>query len=182
MIDPYFYRARLTMPKLLICGANDQYWSTDALNLYWDGLPGDKWITYVPNAGHKLEQGGGDAPGDRSVAVNALAAFARAQVTGKAFPKLAWKHDDDAGRMRLTVTAKPAPTAARLWVAKSPTRDFRNAKWEERPATIDKETVTGEVDAPSDGCTAFFGDLDYEIDGIKYHLCTQMRVAGKAKP
>ena len=77
MIDPYFYRDRLTMPKLLICGANDQYWSTDALNLYWDGLPGDKWMTYVPNAGHKLEQGGGDAPGDRSVAVNALAAFAR---------------------------------------------------------------------------------------------------------
>jgi len=183
MIDPYFYRARLTMPKLIICGANDQYWSTDALNLYWDGLPGDKWVTYVPNAGHKLEQGGGgDAPGDRSVAVNALAAFARAQVMGKAFPKLEWKHDDDAGRMRLTVTAKPAPTAARLWVAKAPTRDFRNAKWEERPATIDEETVTGEVDAPTDGCTAFFGDLDYEIDGIKYHLCTQMRVAGKAKP
>ncbi len=103
-------------------------------------------------------------------------------MTGRALPKLAWKHDDDAGRMRLTVTAKPAPTAARLWVAKAPTRDFRNAKWEERPATIVGETVTGEVNAPTDGCTAFFGDLDYEMDGIKYHLCTQMRVAGKAKP
>ena len=45
-----------------------------------------------------------------------------------------------------------------------------------------QETVTGLVDPPADGCEAFFGVLDYEIDGIKYHLCVQMRVAGKAKP
>ncbi len=183
MIDPYFYRDKLKMPKLLINGANDQYWSTDALNLYWDGLSGDKWVTYVPNAGHKLEQGG-DArtPGDRSWGLNALAAFARAQVTGQALPHLEWKHDDADGKMRLTVTAKPAPTGARLFVATSPTRDFRKATWLEKPATIDKETVTGLVDPPTDGCEAFFGVLDYEIDGIKYHLCTQMRVAGTPKP
>jgi len=183
MIDPYFYRDRLKMPKLLINGANDPYWSTDALNLYWDDLPGDKWVTYVPNAGHNLEQGATeDKPGDRTWAMNALAAFARAQVTGQALPALAWKHDDADGKMRLTVTAKPAPSAAHLYVATAPTRDFRKAAWEEKAAAIDKETVTGLVDPPADGCKAFFGVLDYEIDGIKYHLCTQMRVAGKAKP
>ncbi len=71
---------------------------------------------------------------------------------------------------------------ARLFVATSPTRDFRKATWAAAPATIDKETVTGLVDPPTDGCEAFFGVLDYEIDGIKYHLCTQMRVAGAPKP
>ena len=183
MIDPYFYRDKMKMPKLLINGANDRYWSTDALNLYWDDLPGDKWVTYVPNAGHKLEQGGDEkTPGDRSWAMNTLAAFARAQVTGQAMPRLEWKHDDADGRMRLTVTAKPAPAGARLYVATAPTRDFRQATWTEKPATMEKDTVTGLVDAPADGCEAFFGVLDYEIDGIKYHLCTQMRVAGKPKP
>src|SRR5205085_3793545 len=54
MVAPYTYRDRLTLPKLLIHGANDPYWTTDALNLYWDGLKGDKWVLYVPNAGHKL--------------------------------------------------------------------------------------------------------------------------------
>jgi PhoPQ-activated pathogenicity-related protein len=183
MIDPYFYRDKLKMPKLLINGANDRYWSTDALNLYWDDLSGDKWVTYVPNAGHNLEQGGDEkTPGDRSWAMNALAAFARAQITGKGLPTIIWKQDDADGKMRLTVTAKPAATAAHLYVATGPTRDFRKATWVERPATIDKETVTGAVDPPADGCEAFFGVLDYEIDGIKYHLCTQMRVAGAAKP
>ena len=183
MIDPLFYRDRLKMPKFLINGANDRYWSTDALNLYWDDLPGDKWVTYVPNAGHNLEQGATEkAPGDRTWANNALEAFARAQVTGQALPARSWTHADADGKMRLTVTAKPAPTAARLYAATAPTRDFRKAIWEERPATIDKQTVTGLVDPPADGCEAFFGVLDYEMDGIKYHLCTQMRVTGKPKP
>src|SRR5262249_41442051 len=34
--DPYSYRDRLTLPKLLILGTNDRYWSQDSLNLYWD--------------------------------------------------------------------------------------------------------------------------------------------------
>src|SRR5262249_40523025 len=75
MVDPYTYRDKLTLPKLLINGNNDPYWTVDALNLYWDGLKGSKYVTYVPNAGHDLREGGKD--GDRTKAVNALAAFAR---------------------------------------------------------------------------------------------------------
>ena len=58
MIDPYSYRDKLTMPKMLVMGNNDPYWSTDALNLYWDDLKGPKWVVYVPNAGHDLYQNG----------------------------------------------------------------------------------------------------------------------------
>ncbi len=123
MIDPYFYRDHLKMPKLLINGANDPYWSTDSLNLYWNDLPGDKWVMYVPNAGHNLQQ-----TGDRTWALNGLAAFTRAQITDQPLPRLEWKHDDADGRMRLTVTSKPAPTGARLWAATAPTHDFRKAK------------------------------------------------------
>ena len=55
LIDPWAYRDRLTMPKLIINGTNDFYWATDALNLYWDGIPADKWVLYIPNAGHNLQ-------------------------------------------------------------------------------------------------------------------------------
>ena len=87
-------------------------------------------MTYVPNAGHNLEQkGAADGPGDRTWAVNALAAFARAQVTGKELPKVDWKHDDADGRMRLTVTAtnsgsEPCVDELEVWSAGPSPRDI----------------------------------------------------------
>src|SRR5262249_10007126 len=51
MVDPYSYRHRLTLPKLLINGLNDRYWTLDALNIYWDDLKGPKRVVYLPNAG-----------------------------------------------------------------------------------------------------------------------------------
>jgi PhoPQ-activated pathogenicity-related protein len=179
LVDPYSYRDRLTLPKLLLNGNNDPYWNTDALNLYWDDLKGPKWVVYVPNAGHNLQQKLPSGGYDHSRATNGLAAFARHQVTGKPLPELRWKHDDADGKLRLTVTCQPAPRAARLWVAENPTRDFRQAEWKERPATLQDGTVVGEVEPPAKGCLAFYGDLEYEIDGIRYNLCTQLRMAGK---
>jgi PhoPQ-activated pathogenicity-related protein len=175
MVDPYSYRDKLTLPKLLILGNNDPYWTTDALNLYWDGLKGDKWVTYVPNAGHNLQQ---DKNPDRARALGSLGAFVRHLIADKPMPKLTWKHDDAEGQLRLTVTASPGPKAARLWVAKAPTRDFREAKWEGRDAKLREDGVVGTVEPPAEGCLAFYGDLEYEIGGLKYHLCTQIRIAG----
>jgi PhoPQ-activated pathogenicity-related protein len=176
MVDPYNYRDKLTLPKLMILGNNDPYWSTDALNLYWDGLKGDKWVTYVPNAGHNLQQ---DNRPDRARAVGALAGFTRHVIADNPMPKLTWKHDDAEGRLRLRVTATPAPKAARLWVATAPTRDFREAKWEERKATLGADGMVGTVEPPKEGCLAFYGDLEYEIGGLKFNVCTQIRIAGE---
>jgi PhoPQ-activated pathogenicity-related protein len=175
MIDPYNYRDQLTLPKLMILGNNDPYWTTDALNLYWDGLKGDKWVAYVPNAGHNLRQNDELVP---ARAIAALAGFTRHVIAGNPMPKLAWKHDDDGGRLRLTVEASPPPKGARLWVAEAPTRDFRKARWEERSATVGKDGVVGTVAPPKEGCLAFYGDLDYDIGGVTFHLCTQVRIAG----
>jgi PhoPQ-activated pathogenicity-related protein len=176
MVDPYSYRDKLTLPKLMILGNNDPYWATDALNLYWDDLKGDKWVTYVPNAGHDLQQ---DKKPDRARALGALAAFTRHIAADEPMPKLTWKHDDADGKLRLTVTASPGPKAARLWVATAPTRDFREAKWEERKATLNEGGMVGTVEPPKEGCLAFYGDLEYEIGGLRYHLCTQIRIAGE---
>src|SRR5262249_42931928 len=54
MVDPWFYRDHLKMPKLLIHGANDRYWATDATALFWDDLSGEKSLLTVPNSGHGL--------------------------------------------------------------------------------------------------------------------------------
>jgi PhoPQ-activated pathogenicity-related protein len=180
MVDPWAYRDRLRQPVMIINGANDPYWTTDALNLYWDDLKGPKWVLYVPNAGHSLMQrkAGGQ---DRLRALNTLAAFGYHQIHGGEFPRLRWRHTDAGGKLRLTVEATPAPRAARLWVVRAPTKDFRKATWQEQAATVKGGTVQGEVERPADGFLAFFAELDYEVNGTAYHLSTQLRVAGKAE-
>jgi PhoPQ-activated pathogenicity-related protein len=179
MVDPYQYRERLTIPKFILNGNNDPYWTVDALNLYWDGLKGPKWVLYVPNAGHNLQQQYEDGHKDSTRAVNGLAAFVRHQINGNPMPQLSWKHEDVNGKLRLTVDADPPPQGARLWVAHAPTQDFRKSKWAPQTAQMNGKTVVGEVMPPTDGCMAFYAEVDYAIDGLKSHLSTQIRVAGK---
>src|ERR687892_574111 len=105
-------------------------------------------------------------------------------------PKLAWKHESATGKLRLTIEATPGPLGARLWVsieaapgplgarlwvAQTPTQDFRTATWKEQAVTFSNGIVVGEVTPPEKGYLAFYGEVDYEIDGVKYHLCTQVR-------
>ncbi len=179
MVDPYFYRDRLMMPKLLINGNNDPYWATDALNLYWDGLKGDKWVLYVPNAGHNLEQKGTDGKPDLSRAIHGLAAFARHIIRTNPMPKLTWKHDDADGKARLTVQSMPLAKSGRLWLAEAPTRDFRKATWVSRSLESKDGSLAAVVDPPAKGFAAFYAELDYTIDDLPYHLSTTLRVIGK---
>ena len=176
-IDPYFHREKIKQPKLLILGNNDPYWATDALNIYWDGLIGPKWVHYVPNAGHDLVQ---KVPGGKGLppigALTTLGVFVRCQLTGQPFPELEWKHDDNGGRPRITVTTSVAPKAARLWMAHAPTQDFRGATWEEKPAKLTEKTVTGEINPPTKGSAAFYAALEYDYEGNAYTLSTQLRV------
>lgn len=175
MVDPWAYRDRLTMPKLIINGTNDFYWATDALNLYWDGIPSDKWVLYVPNAGHNLRRQDRPPPNQLNDLINGLAAFSRHQISGTSMPKLSWKHENVNGKLRLTIAATQAPLGARLWVAETPTRDFRTAKWSAQEMSLSDGKIVGEVTAPDKGHVAFFGEVDYEIDGLRYHLSTQVR-------
>jgi PhoPQ-activated pathogenicity-related protein len=177
MVDPWVYREKLTLPKMIINGANDPYWTQDALNLYWDDLKGDKWVLYVPNAGHNLQQKGNGLVPDMSRAINTLAAFARHQITDTPMPKLTWKHEAVGDKLRVTVTSDPAPKAARLWAADAPTRDFRTSTWKEQPVVVGGKTVTGEVGKPADGWRTVFAECEYEIDGLTYYLSSQLRMA-----
>jgi PhoPQ-activated pathogenicity-related protein len=176
MVDPWAYRDRLTMPKLIINGTNDFYWATDALNVYWNGIPPDKWVLYVPNAGHDLRRQDRPAPDRLNDLINGLAAFTRHQMRGMPMPKLSWKHDSVNGKLRLPIGAPPAPAGARLWLAQTPTADFRAAKWSEQPMASLNGSIVGEVAPPEKGHVAFFGELDYEIDGLRYNLSTQVRM------
>ena len=176
MVDPWAYRDRLTMPKLIVNGTNDSYWATDALNLYWDGIPNDKWVLYIPNAGHNLRRQDRPQREQMNDLITGLAAFSRHQISGTPMPSLRWKHESVNGKLRLTIDAAPAPTGARLWIAQTATTDFRTTQWREQEVSFSDGKIIGEVTPPETGHLAFFGELDYEIDGLPYHLSTQVRM------
>ncbi len=177
MVDPWAYRDRLVVPKLIINGTNDSYWTIDALNVYWRHIPGDNRVLYVPNAGHDLRRQDGPRGGQLDHLVNGLAAFVRYQSSGRSMPVLKSQKDATTGRLRLAVDAAPPPLAARLWVAHSATPDFRAAKWIAQPLNLSGGQIFGEVTRPEKGFAAFFGELDYSIDGLAYQLSTRIQVA-----
>jgi PhoPQ-activated pathogenicity-related protein len=175
MVDPYTYRERLTKPKLLINGTNDRYWTLDALDLYWNDLLGPKYLIELPNAGHSLEV-------NRDWALTGVGAFFHSVVTGRPMPKLNWSRSDAAvGDSDLTIHADPPPLSARIWSATSATRDFRESRWES--STLQPgQTMTYHVRRPTDKNLAFFGELEYQIDGIPYHLTTTFQQPGAPPP
>lgn len=172
LIDPYFYRERLTMPKLIINGTNDRYWALDAANFYFDDLPGEKHILYVPNAGHGLE-GGLDR------VLRAMLAFFN-RVAGRIrFPNLQWQWREETKAKTLVVRSSPLPKEVLIWTAQAPMKDFRDAKWISQPLP----SVNGEfrftLKAPEQGYAAAFAELIYDAGGQSYSLCTTIRIVGK---
>jgi PhoPQ-activated pathogenicity-related protein len=185
MVDPYAYRERLKMPKLIIIGSNDPYWTVDALNIYWDELIGDKHVVIVPNAGHNLQQKFHDGKVDQlrswSRMLNALAAFTRLQSAGTPMPKFEWRRDQANGSATLSFTATPAPRAARVWLATSPTRDFRKSKWQETAVKLSDNRADFVQTQPEKGFLAYYGEVEFDDGGQSYSLATQVQVVEAKK-
>ena len=167
-VDPWFYRAHLTLPKLIINGTNDRYWTVDALNLYWDDLSGVKYIRYVPNAGHNLQ-------GGREGALTTLAVFFQHVVEGKPGPSIDWKHETVGDSFQLTIQSNTPPTAVRLWTASSATKDFRESKWTSQPIKSSNGSFTASVPKPTEGHVALYGEIQFNAYGQEYSVTTQIR-------
>jgi PhoPQ-activated pathogenicity-related protein len=152
MIDPYTYRERLTMPKLIVLATNDDYYAPDSLNLYWMGLSGPKSILYLPNISH--------VRANMHPGVNRTAfALVRAMASGKALPKLNWKFETDDSQLGLRLTSDVAPTSVRVWLALAENRDFLAAQWTSQamdlvPGGREALTYEGAAEHPSKGYLA----------------------------
>ena len=172
-VDPWTYRRQLTLPKLIINGTNDRYWTVDALNNYWDDLSGPKHIRYVPNAGHNLK-------GGREGALATLAAFTRHVASDQLLPELKWKHETDGNTLRLTIQSDVEPVSVKLWAAASPTKDFRESEWKSQPMKSlnmqgKQDRFMGEVILLPGSHRALFGEAQFHFDGLDYSLSTQLR-------
>jgi PhoPQ-activated pathogenicity-related protein len=170
IVDPYSYRKRLTQPKLIMLGTNDRYWPLDALNLYWDGLEGEKYILYVPNNGHGLK--------DIPRISGSLAALHRRVVENKPLPKLSWKIDEGDERLSLAISSDVEPKAVRVWLANSRTKDFRESKWTPKAVSRTDDGYRYELAAPGEGYAAVFGEAEYNGESAPFYFSTNVRIIG----
>jgi len=175
--DPYEYRDRLTMPKLIVNSTGDQFFLPDSSKFYFDDLEGEKHLRYVPNTKHDLNNS--DAP-------LSLDAFYEAVLTGKPRPSYKWRFEKD-GSIRVETRTKP--TEVRLWQATNPkARDFRldiigKAFQSEILQPVREGVYVGRVNKPANGFTAWFIEMTYPM-GSKYplKLTTGVRVTPDILP
>jgi PhoPQ-activated pathogenicity-related protein len=168
IVDPYSYRTRLTMPKLIVLGSNDPYWPTDAVNFYWPGLEQPKFLLIDPNSKHGLD--------DKMRVLATTASFFRMVASGAEFPKIRWQWTETADGAQVTVTVSPKPVEARMWIARNNIRDFRPVKWDEEPMTADGEKLVGKVAMADGQHTAAYGEIVWEIDGQKMYVSTTPKI------
>jgi PhoPQ-activated pathogenicity-related protein len=177
--DPYSYRDRLTLPKLIVNATGDPLFLPDTSRFYFNKLKGEKHLRYVPNADHSLN--GTDA-------FDSLLAFFREIVEGVPRPELTWRFEGRTA-IRVWTGTERRPSEVRLWKASNPdARDFRletiGAQWTASLLEPRADGVyVGRVEKPARGWTAFFVEMTYPSAGNEpLKLTTAVRVVPDKLP
>lgn len=179
--DPYSYRTRYTMPKFIINATGDQFFPPDSSRYYFDGLPSDTYLRYIPNCDHSL----------RGAAVesgHSVLAFLHSIIDGTPRPRFSWLFDTGAIRVHTATT----PLSVKLWRAVNPNaRDFRleaigRAFTSSYLHDQGGGTFVGEVLRPERGWAAYLVEMTYpsgtsEI-GDQFKVTTGVRITPDALP
>ena len=140
MVDPYTYRDRATMPKLIVAGTNDPYWPLGAANDYFADLVGPKYLLYAPNSGHGLD--------DRVRVIQGVAAFAAWRVVRYSSRSCSGASKRRGRYRRIVAHSEPGPERVLLWTARSDTGDFRPSKWVSEELEAQRRQVRVHVRPP----------------------------------
>ncbi len=172
MIDPFSYRDKLTMPKFIFNGTNDEYWPVDAIKHYIYEIPGENYLHYVPNAGHGL--------GDKKQAIQALSSFFAKTLRKKEYPKCSWSFEENRQEIVVKIdVSKDQLKGVLLWTCDSEDRDFRDNEFISKVIETEKDNqISVSVNYPDSGFRAFYIDLHYpDPNGEVYSVSTRMFVA-----
>ncbi len=158
VIDPYAYRDRYTMPKLILNATGDQFFTSDSSRFYYGSLPGPKWLRYAPNTDHKQSE---------NVIFSGLS-WMDDMLDNKISPRMTWALEGE-GTLRISTTS--IPKEVKLWQATNPSaRDFRleaiGPVWTSQTLSRAADgTYSGTVQKPATGWTAFLVQATFEVSG-----------------
>lgn len=154
--EPYSFLADYDMPKLLINGSGDEFFQPDSWKFYWDALPGEKHVMYVPNSGHDV--------GDSDALPN-LISFYSSILNKTPRPTYEWKVEGD--KIMVKTDPKNRPVSVKLWSATNPLErnfmiDVFGPNWVSEEITLPEN---GEFEVlmktPEQGFRGYFVELTY---------------------
>lgn len=175
--DPFSYRDRLTMPKLIMNACGDQFFLPDSSQFYFGQLVGPKYLRYVPNTDHSMRN---------SDAYETLLAWQHVTANKLPLPRFSWKHGADGA---LIVTPQDKPKQVLLWQAhNAAVRDFRldvaGPIYHSTPVAPNADgTYSAKVAKADKGWTAYFLELTYDVGTTApLKLTTDVRVTPDTLP
>jgi PhoPQ-activated pathogenicity-related protein len=160
IVDPFSYRAKLGQPKLVVLATNDQYFPLDSANLYFGELREPKYLLYLPNEPHSVE--------DYEPFVRTLRALHEAAASGESLPRLEWEYRSTGDALMLCVRSDPGARSWRVWRAESADRDFRDAQWQ-AVAQSPRSAARFALREPAQGYAAIVGEAAF---GRAFHAFT----------
>jgi len=161
-VDPYSYKDRLTMPKLIINATNDQYWTVDSAALYFNDLKGQNFILYVPNNNHGIK--------NIPYVLDNTSSFLKLVIAGK-LPRVVWSSEESG----ITVSQSEGLKEVYMWRAMSDTTDFRKSIWVRIPQNPTGGFYHVDPEPPSGKHIAYYLELVLEIDGLTLSVCTPVK-------
>jgi PhoPQ-activated pathogenicity-related protein len=176
IVEPYSYKEKYTMPKLLINASGDQFFLPDSWKFYWNDLLGEKHLMYVPNSGHDVSE---------SDALQNLAAFYASVLDNTPRPTYTWELTGDVFNIKTDASSKPA--SIKLWQAhNTETRDFRidvfGPKWTATDIPLnDKGIYEITLATPTKGWKGYFVEITYP-GKIPFKVTTGVEVLPRTYP
>lgn len=155
--EPYSFRNDFkNKPKLLISASGDEFFQPDSWKFYWDSLPGEKHVMYVPNSGHDV--------GDSDALPN-LISFYASILKKTPRPEYSWKIEGD--KILIKTDPQNPPASVKLWSALNQlTRDFRidvfGPNWVAEDIKIPENgNLEVLMKTPEQGYRGYFVELTY---------------------
>ncbi len=154
--DPYVYRERIVIPKLLIHATGDQFFLPDSSQFYFHDLLGASYLRYLPNTDHSMKD---------SDAFQCMEAFYLSVIHKRPLPRFSWIKKQEGS---IEVKVIDQPDRVQLWSAINPkARDFRLGTIGQAFSSVvledqGKGVYLAKVKVPElGGFAAFFVELTY---------------------
>ena len=175
MVDPYTYREKLTLPKVILNAVNDPYWATDASSLYFHRLSGENRMCFAPNCGHGYN--------DEDRLNGALIGLIDSVGSGLEMGGMTSHAKFGEGKAEIFIAPNTLALEARVWVAESSSLDFRKSVWNEMQMILDTKdriNFSLEFEISRTMNTAFFGEVVFAQEPFPFKITTQMTIASLA--